>query len=66
MNKTLPHVNDPPVNVIARVCLLGRVHNVSFIENLHQGRVPGTLVLVAGILHVSVVGVDDGLSEVNL
>ena len=63
--ETLPHVNDPPIHVVARVCLLGRVHNVSFVEFLHPGRVPGTLVLVARILYVSVVGVDDGLGEVN-
>ena len=61
----LPHVNDPPVHVVACVRLLGRVHDVSFVEFLHPGRVPGTLVLVARILHVSVVGGDDGLSEVN-
>ena len=61
----LPHVNDPPVHVVARVRLLGRVHDVSFVEFLHPGRVSGTLVLVAAILHVSVVGVDDGLGEVN-
>ena len=63
--EALPHVNDPPVHLVARVHLLGRVHDVSFVEFLHPGRVPGTLVLVAGILHVSVVGVDDGLGEVN-
>ena len=61
----LPHVNDPPIHVVARVRLLGRVYDVSFVEFLHLGRVPGTLVLVARILHVSVVGVDDGLGEVN-
>ena len=63
--EALPHVNDPHVHVVARVRLLGRVHDVSFVEFLHPGRVPGTLVLVARILHVSVVGVDDGLGEVN-
>ena len=61
----LPHVNDPHVHVIARVRLLGHVHDVSFVEFLHPGRVPGTLVVVAGILHVSIIGVDDGLGEVN-
>ena len=61
----LPHVNDPPVHVVARVRLLGCVHNVSFVEFLHPGRVPGTLVLVARILHVFVLGVNDDLSEVN-
>ena len=63
--EALPHVNDPLVHVVARVCLHGRVHDMSFIEFLHPGRVPGTLVLVPRILHVSVVGVDDGLDEVN-
>ena len=63
--EALPHVNDLPVRVVARVGLLGRVHVVSFVEFLHPGRVSGTLVLVARILHVSVVGVDDGLGEVN-
>ena len=63
--EALAHVNDPPVHVVARVRLLGHVLDVSFVEFLHLGRVPGTLVLVAGILHVSVVGVDDGLGEVN-
>ena len=43
----LPHVTDPPIHVVARVRLLGRVHDVSFVEFLHPGRVPGTLVLVA-------------------
>ena len=63
--EALPHVNDPPVHVVARVCLLGRVHNMSFVEFLHLGRVPGTLALVARILHVAIVGVDDGLGEVK-
>ena len=63
--KELPHVNDPPVYLVARVRLLGRVHGVSFVEFLHPGRVLGTLVLVARILHVSLVGIDDGLGEVN-
>ena len=63
--EALPHVNDPPVHVVARVRLLDCVHDVSFVEFLHLGRVPGTLVLVARILHVSIVGVDDGLGEVN-
>ena len=63
--EALPHVNDPPLHVIARVCLLGRIHDMSFVEFIHLGRLLGMLVLVAGILHVSVVGVDDGLNEVN-
>jgi hypothetical protein len=32
---------------------------------MHPGLVPGNLILVALILHVSVVGVDDGHGEVN-
>ena len=63
--EALPHVNNPPVNVVARVRLLGRIHDMSFVEFLHPGRVSGTLILVARIVHVSVVGVDDGLGEVN-
>ena len=63
--EALPHVNITLVHVVARVRLLGRVHDVSIVEFLHPGRVSGTLVLVARILHVSVVGVDDCLSEVN-
>ena len=63
--EALPHVNDPHVHLVARVRLLGRVHDVSFVEFLHPGQVPGTLVLVTRILHVSIVGVNDGLDEVN-
>ena len=61
--EALPHVNDPHVHVVARVRLLGRVHNMIFLEFLHPGRVLGMLVLVARILHVSIVGVDDGLGR---
>ena len=63
--EALSHVNDPPVHVVARVRLLSHVHDVSFVVFLHPGRVPGTLVLRARILHVSVVGVDHGLGKVN-
>ena len=63
--EALPHVNYPPVHVVAHVRLLGRVYDVRFVELLHPGRVPVTLVVVAGILHVSIVGVDDGIGEVN-
>ena len=45
--EALPHVNDPHVHVVAHVRLLGRVHDMGFVEFLHPGRVPGTLVLVA-------------------
>ena len=54
--EALTHVNDLPVHVVAHVRLLGHVHDMSFVEFLHPGRVPGTLVLVARILHVSIVG----------
>ena len=63
--EVLPHVNDLPVHVVARVRLFGHIHDVSIVEFLHPGRVSGTLVLVTRILHVSVVGVDDGLGKVN-
>ena len=61
----LPDVNGPPIHVVARVRLLGHIHGVNFLEFLHPGQVPGTLVLVTRILHVFVIGVDDGLGEVN-
>ena len=51
--EALTHVNDPPIHVEARVHLLGRVHDMSFVEFLRPGLVSGTLVLVVGILHVS-------------
>ena len=51
--------------IIARVRLLGRVYDVSFVEFLQPGRVPGTLVVGAGTLHISVAGVDDGHGKVN-
>ena len=63
--EALPHVNDLHVHLVAHVHLLGHVHDVSFVEFLHPGRVPGMLVLVARILHVSVLGDNDGLNEVN-
>ena len=52
--ETLPHVNGPPVHLVARVRLLGSVHDVRFVEFLHPGRVLGTLVLVIGILHACI------------
>ena len=45
--EALPHVNDLPVHVVAHVRLLGRLNDMSCVEFLHPGRVPGTLVLVA-------------------
>src|SRR3989337_1890804 len=64
-NKTLPHVNDPSVHLVACVCILGRVLDVLFIQSLMPNTVPGDLVLLALILHLHVVGVDDGRGEVN-
>ena len=61
----LPHVNDPPVHVVARVRLLWPHTQHEICRVLHPGRVLGMLVLVAQILHVSVVGFNDGLGEVN-
>ena len=63
--EALPHVNYLPIHVVAHLRLLGRVHDMSLVKFLHPGRVLGMLVLVARILHVSLVGVDHGLGEVN-
>ena len=62
MKKTLPHVNDPHVHLVACVRVLGRVLDVLFIQSLMPDTVPGVLVL---ILHLHVVGLDDGRGEVN-
>ena len=63
--KTLPHVNDPPVRLVACVCVLGHVLDRLFIQSLMLDTVPGVLVLLSLILHLHVVGVDDGRGEVN-
>ena len=63
--EALPHVNDPRVHIVASCTPPWPRTRLSFVEFLHLGRVPGTLVLVVGILLVFVVGVDDGLGEVN-
>ena len=65
MKKTLPHVNDPPVHLVACVCVHGRVLDMLFIQSLMPHTVPGVLVLIALLLHLCVVGVDDGRGEVN-
>ena len=65
MKKTLPHVNDPHVHLVACVPVLGRVLDVLFIQSLMPNTVPGVLVLLALILHLHVLGVDDGRGEVN-
>ena len=63
--KTLPHVDDPRVHLVACVHVLGRVLDVFFIQSLMPNTVPGILVLLALILHLHVVGFDDGRCEVN-
>ena len=65
MKKTLPHVNDPPVHLIACVRVIGRVLDMFFIQSLIQNTVPSVLVLLALFLHLRIVGVDDGRGEVN-
>ena len=61
----LPHVNDLPVHLVACVRVLGRVLDMLFIQSLMSHTVPDVLVLLALILHLHVVGVDDGRGEVN-
>ena len=63
--EALPHVNDPPVHLVACVRVHGRVLDMLFIQSLMPHTVPGVLVLIALILHLRVVGVDDGRGEVN-
>ena len=63
--KTLPHVNNPPVHLEACVRVLGRVLDMLFIQSLMPHTVLGVLVHLAPILHLHVVGVDDGRGEVN-
>ena len=63
--KTIPHVNDPPIHLVACVRVHGRVLDMLFIQSLVPHTVPGILVLIALILHLHVVGVDDGRGEVN-
>ena len=63
--EALPHVNDPPAHLVAYECVLVRVLDVIFIQSFDPGAVPGNLLLLADILHASVVGVDDGHGEVN-
>ena len=63
--KTLPHVNDPPIHLVACVRVHGRVLDMLFIQSLMPHTVPGVPVLIALILHLHVVWVDDGRDEVN-
>ena len=63
-NEALPHVNDPPVHLVACVHALGRKPEVRFIQLLHPGPVPGYGTCSLGILlHLFIVGVDDGRGE---
>ena len=39
--EALPHVNDPPVHLVACVRVLGRVLDVLFIQSLMPNTVPG-------------------------
>ena len=65
-NEALPHVNDPPVHLVACVHALGREPEVRFIQLPHPGPVLGYGTCSIGILlHLFVVGVNDGLGEVN-
>ena len=63
--KTLPHVNDPYVHLIACVRVLVRVLDVLFIQSLMPHPLLGVLFLMALFLHLRVVGVDDGRGEVD-
>ena len=65
-NEALPHVNDPPMDIIACVHALGRKPEVRFIQLPHPGLVPGDVTCSLGILlHLFIVGVDDGRGEFN-
>lgn len=62
--ETHPHVNDPPLNVVTCVGVLGHVGEVACVQSVLIDRVPYTLVLNV-ILHVGVEEVDDGRDEVS-
>lgn len=65
-NEALPHVNDPPVHLVASVHVLGHQPEVRFIQLPHPGPVPGYETCSVGILlHIFVVWVDDGRGEFN-
>ena len=64
VNEELPHVNDPPVHLVACVHALGHESEVRFIQSPHLGTVAGYGTCSLGILlHLFVVGVDDGRGE---
>ena len=63
-NEALPHINDLPMHLVACVHALGCEPEVRFIQLLHPGLVPGYGTCSLGILlHLFVVGVDDGRGE---
>ena len=63
-NEALPHVNDPPVHLVACVHALGCEPEVRFIQSPHPGPMPGYRTCSLGILlHLFAVGVDDGRGE---
>ena len=65
-NEALPHVNDLPVHLVACVHALGCEAEVRFIQLSHPGLVPGYGTCSLGILlHLFLVGVDDGRGEFN-
>ena len=60
----LPHVNDPPVHLVACVHALAHEPEVKFIQLPHPCPVPGYGTCFLGILlHLFVVGVNDGRGE---
>ena len=63
--KTLPHVNDPHVHLVACVRVLGRVLDVLSIQSLMPDTLRSVLVLLALILHLHLVGVDDSRGEIK-
>ena len=63
-NKALPHVNDPPMHLVACVHALGREPEVRFIQLPRPSLVPGYRTCSLGLLlHLFIVGVDDGRGE---
>ena len=65
-NEALPHVNNLPVHPVACVHALGHEPKGRFIQLLHPGLVPGYGTCSLGILlHLFLVGVDDGLATVS-
>ena len=63
--EALPHVNNPPVHLIACVHALCCKLEVRFIQSPYLGTVPGSRISLGTFLHVFIVGVDDGRGEFN-